>query len=333
MRAAVLREFGTPLAVEQRDCPVPGPGEILIRVEACGVCHSDLHVADADWPSLRKHTRLPVIPGHEAVGVVAEIGQEVSGWAPGDRVGVPWLYWTCGECEYCLDECEPLCSRQQITGVMVDGGFAEYMVAKASHPIAIPPGLPAAEAAPLFCAGLTAFRALRKCGVRPGQTVAIYGAGGLGHLAIQIAKKQGTEVIAVDVSEEKLELARECGTDATVHLPDQKPPRVHAALVCSASVSAYQGALGGLRKGGVLAVVGMPAEPIPLQAFSLVSGELRLVASAVGTRAELRELLDLAAAGAIRCRTEAFPLSEVAEVFQRLRQGAVRGRAVLLPGG
>jgi propanol-preferring alcohol dehydrogenase len=331
MKAAVLHEVRTPLVVEDRPVPSPGPGEILIRVEACGVCHSDLHVCDADWDSLRKHTRLPLVPGHEAAGVVASVGEAAEGWAIGDRAGVPWLHWTCGECEYCAAGCEPLCDRQRITGVMEDGGFAEFLIAKASHAVRIPAVLPASEAAPLFCAGLTAYRAIRRAEVAAGQSVAVYGIGGLGHLAVQIARSRGAEVCAVDIAGEKLELARECGAHRTVQLPFGKPPKAHVAIVCSASTAAYEAALRGLRKGGTLAVVGMPAAPVPVSMFSMVSGEIRIVASAVGTRAELREVLELAAAGAIRCRVETHRLAEVNALFDRLRNGAVPARAVLVP--
>jgi propanol-preferring alcohol dehydrogenase len=331
MKAAVLHGFRTPLVIEDQPIPSPGPGEILIHVEACGVCHSDLHVCDADWESLRKHTKLPLVPGHEAAGVVTAVGEAVSNWSVGDRAGVPWLYWTCGDCEYCAAGREPLCGRQRITGVMESGGFAEFLIAKASHAVRIPPALSSTEAAPLFCAGLTVYRALRRAEIEAGQTVAVYGVGGLGHLAVQIARARGAEVCAVDVAEEKLELARECGAHTTVHLPSGKPPRAHVAIVCSASAAAYESALRGLRKGGTLAVVGMPAEPVPVPMFSMVSGEIRMVASAVGTRAELREVLDLAAAGAIRCRIETHKLDEINTVFDRLRHGTVPARAVVVP--
>jgi propanol-preferring alcohol dehydrogenase len=269
--------------------------------------------------------------GHEVAATVESIGEGVTGWKAGDRAGVPWLYSTCGECEYCQAGREPLCGRQQITGVTVDGGYAEYMLARSAHAVRIPAALDPVEAAPLMCAGLTVYRAVRRSEVRAGETISIYGIGGLGHLAVQIARARSVEVCAVDVAEDKLELARECGASSTILAGKEKVPRTHVAMVCSASAAAYQAALGSLRKGGTLVVVGMPAEPIPVNAFKLVGGELRIIASAVGTRAELTELLDLAASGGVRCRVRTHQLGDVNAVLDALRAGSVPARAVLLP--
>jgi len=329
MKAAVLREFKHPVAMAEMPRPEPGPGEVLLRVHACGVCHSDLHVADADWDPLRKITRLPVILGHEIAGVVeADSGE----WKAGDRAGLPWLYWTCGECEYCRSGREPLCAQQMITGVTVDGGYAEYVKAKATHIVRIPDRLSLVEAAPLFCAGLTVYRALNQSGIQEGQSLAVFGVGGLGHLAVQLGKARGVEVTAVDIAEDKLELARQCGADVAVNTAaGGRPQRVDVAMVCAGSVAAYQAALNSLRRGGTLVVVGMPADPISIPAIKLVGGEIRVVSSAVGTREELKELLELAAQGKVRCHVSTRPLSHAAKVLEEMKRGALAGRTVLTP--
>lgn len=323
MRAAVLREFQKPLVLEDRARPEPGPGEVLIRVEACGVCHSDVHLADGDWEALSRAAKLPLILGHEVAGVDV---------ATGARVGVPWLGWSCGECGYCTGGRETLCLKQRITGVMMNGGYAEYMTAPASHAIPIPGGLSAVEAAPLFCAGVTAYKALKSGGVKAGVRVAVLGVGGLGHLAVQIGREMGAVVCGVDVDEAKLALARECGAAETMPAAEEKALRKwgpEVAVVTAGSVAAYRTALRALKRGGTLMVVGMPKEEIPLAVVPLVGGEIRVMGSAVGTRADCREVLELAARGGVRCRVEAHPLEEVNALFERLRRGAVPGRAVL----
>jgi propanol-preferring alcohol dehydrogenase len=275
---------------------------------------------------LRNVTKLPLIPGHEVAGVIEKIGEQVTGLAPGVRVGVPWLLSACGVCEYCTEARENLCSQQQITGVTVDGGFAQYIRARASHVARIPDSVSDVEAAPLLCAGLTVYRAIRSAGVASGQQVVIYGVGGLGHLAIQIARAKGARVAAVDVAENKLELARTAGAEwAGV----AKPPRGHVVIVTSASAQAYEAAFASVRKGGTLVVVGMPADPIPLSAFAMVSGELRVIGSAVGTREDLRETLSLAASGIIRSHSSVAPLEQAGQVLQQLARGEVTGRVVL----
>ncbi len=338
MRAAVLRDFTQPIAMEEIDTPEPGPGEVLIRVRACGVCHSDLHLAEGDWDSLKRITKLPLVLGHEVAGTIEKVGPDAVGaFALGDRVGLPWLHWTCGECEYCLEGREVLCGKQAITGVTVDGGYAEFVRAKASHVTRIPDSVSFEEAAPLFCAGLTVYRALKTAGLAPGQRVAVFGVGGLGHLAIQIVKARGATPIAVDIAEEKLALARQLGAEHAINgatADVRKTMRglggAHIVMVTSASKAAYESALACVRKGGTLAVVGMPPEAVPVSMVALVSGEIRIVASAVGTREDLRELLELAATGAVRCQYESAPLEQAAAALERLKVGSVSGRIVLV---
>src|SRR5580704_3697858 len=191
MKAMVLPEIGKPVEIQEVATPKPGPGEVLIRVEACGVCHSDLHLAEGDWDLLKPITKVPLILGHEVAGVVAELGEGVSELKVGDRVGVPWIHWTCGQCEFCKEGRETLCLKQKITGCMVHGGFAEFLTAPATHAARLPASLSSAEAAPLLCAGLTVYKAMKASGISPGERLAVFGVGGLGHLAIQVARAKG----------------------------------------------------------------------------------------------------------------------------------------------
>lgn len=336
MKAAVLREIGKPITIEEVATPSPGAGEVLIRTEACGVCHSDLHLADGDWDLLRPITKVPLILGHEVAGSVARVGEGVTQLRVGDRVGVPWIYWTCGECEFCKEGRETLCLKQKITGCTVDGGFAEYLVAPATHAAQLPARLSSAEAAPLLCAGLTVYKAMKASGVKARQRLAVFGTGGLGHLAIQIARAMDVQVCAIDVTDEKLEFAKSLGAEWTVNAATEQVPKrlraiggAHVALVTSASAAVYETALRCLRRGGTMAVVGMANEPFKVSAVSLISGETRIVASAVGTRDDLRELFDLVTHAPVRCKIETRPLESISEAFADLKRGAVTGRIVL----
>ncbi len=338
MKAALLREFKARLTMEEVDRPQPGPEEVLIQVEACGVCHSDLHVADGDWPQFAKIVKKPLILGHEVVGRVVERGAAVRAWRLGDRVGLPWIHWTCGECEFCRGGHENLCPAQRITGVTVDGGYAELVKAPASHVVAIPHGLCPTEGAPLLCAGVTVYRALQKAKLRPGQRLAVFGVGGLGHLAIQIGRSQGAQVVAVDISEEKLALAESLGAAATVNATAKDAIRqlraqggAHTVLVTSASKSAYDMAFYALRPTGTLLVVGLPAENICFPPILMAGGEVQIQASAVGTRDDVRSVLAMAAAGQLSCRVSARPLADAGAALADLRQGRVTGRNVLTP--
>lgn len=336
MRAAVLHEFKKPLAIEEVPRPLLKANELLVRVEACGVCHSDLHVADGDWPQFRPITKMPLILGHEIAGRVVEIGGPAGELKIGDRVGLPWIYWTCGECEFCREGNENLCTKQKITGVTVDGGFAEYVKAPASHVVKIPDGLSAVEAAPLFCAGVTVFRALKQAGILPGQRMAIFGIGGLGHLAVQIGREMGAEVTAVDTADEKLQLAESLGAAKGFNAKSRNVAKelraaggVHVALVTSAAKAAYDTAFACLRPTGMLLAVGLPPEDICFPAIMMAAKEVRIQASAVGTRQDLREVLTMASKGKIRCQVSARSLLEANLVMDQLRQGQVSGRVVL----
>ena len=338
MRAAVLREFGQPLVLEDVPRPSPGDGEVLLQIEACGVCHSDLHLVSGDWPAFAKLIKRPLVPGHEVVGRVVEIGKGVSAETLNARVGVSWVFWSCGICTTCKEGRENICQNRAITGVTVNGGYADFMVAKATHVIAVPDSLSPAEAAPLFCAGVTVYRALRNAEVMEGQRVAVFGVGGLGHLAVQIARAMGADVVAVDVDDAKLALARESGAQQTLNSAKQDAAAelrssggVHLALVATPAKSAYDAAFTVLRAGGAVMIVGLPSEPLIFDAVKLARNEARILTSVVGTRQDVRDTFALAAAGKLHCHVETRPLAQINEILGEMRRGTLLGRVVLTP--
>lgn len=336
MKAAVLHGFKTPLALEDVPRPIPEANDVLLQVEACGLCHSDLHVADGDWPPFTSITKMPLILGHEIAGRVIEKGRNVREFQVGDRAGVPWIHWTCGECEFCREGNENLCPKQKITGVTVDGGFAEFVKAPASHAVKIPDGLAAMDAAPLFCAGVTVYRALKQARICPGQRLGIFGIGGLGHVAVQIGRELGAEVIAIDISEEKLDLAESLGAAHSINAAATNVAKefrakggLHVALVTSAAKAAYDTAFACVRPAGILLVVGLPAENLCFAPILMAAKEVRIQASAVGTRQDLREVLAMASMGKIRGHVTAAPLTEVNLAIDQLRRGEASGRIVI----
>jgi len=336
MKAAVLHELKKPMTVEDVERPVPGEGEVLIKVEASGVCHSDLHVAEGDWKQFAGITKLPLIVGHEVAGKVVEVGPGMRELKIGDRVGVPWIYWTCGECEFCREGNENLCVKQKITGVTVNGGYAEFIKAPASHATRIPDSVSSVQAAPLFCAGVTVYRAIMQAKPQRGQRLAVFGVGGLGHLAIQIAVHLGLEVSAVDVADDKLALAKSLGAvnafnaaTANVVKEIRRLGGAHIVLVTSGSKAAYDTAFYCLRPTGTLLAVGLPANEISFPAIMMAAGEVNIKASAVGTREDLKQVLALAAAGKLHCQVAARPLADVNAVFEDMRAGKIAGRVVL----
>jgi propanol-preferring alcohol dehydrogenase len=339
MKAAVLHAFKAPLSLEDVLRPEIGADEVLIEVEVCGVCHSDLHVADGDWTQLARIVKKPLILGHEIVGRVVERGAAVQSVQMGERVGVPWVQWTCGQCEFCREGNENVCVKQRITGVMVDGGYAEYAKAPASHVVKIPDTLSSEQAAPLLCAGVTVHRALKQAKIRAGQRLAVFGVGGLGHIAVQIGRAAGAEVTAIDISEEKLALAKSLGATRTLNAAQTDVVKevrgsggVHVALVTSAAKSAYDMAFYCVRPTGTLLAVGLPAKDISFPAILMAAGEIQIKASAVGKREDLREVLAMGAAGMVHCQVTTRPLSDVQEVLGQLSRGEVSGRVVLRCG-
>lgn len=334
MKAAVVRAFGVPLAIDEVPVPSPGPHQLLIRVIASGVCHTDVHAADGDWAV---RPLLPFIPGHEAVGDVVALGDGVTDLTIGDRVGVPWLFSACGHCEYCQSGRETLCASQLNTGFSVNGGHAEYLVANADFVARIPEELDPFVAAPVLCAGVTVYKALKESDTVPGQWVAINGVGGLGHLAIQYARAMGRRVVAIDVADDKLALAASYGAELCVNarredpvtLVQQETGGVHAVLVTAAERDAFDYALGLLRRGGTCVLVGLPPGEFPVPIFPVVLKRLTIRGSVVGARTDLHEALDFAARGLIRVTREVRKLEEINDVFADLRAGRITGRVVL----
>ena len=334
MKAAVVREFGKPLAIEEVEVPRPGAGQVLVKIQACGVCHTDLHAAEGDWPVKPKP---PFIPGHEGVGQVAAVGSGVSHVKEGDRIGIPWLHTACGHCEHCLAGWETLCEQQQNTGYSVNGGFAEYALADADYVGRLPGGVGFVEIAPVLCAGVTVYKGLKVTDTRPGNWVVISGIGGLGHMAVQYARAMGLNVAAVDVDDAKLELARRLGATVTVNAKTTDPVAylkkeiggAHGALVTAVSPKAFEQATAMVRRGGTVSLNGLPPGQFPLDIFGMVLNGITVRGSIVGTRLDLQESLDFAAQGKVRATVSTDRLENINDVFARMRKGAIEGRVVL----
>ena len=335
MRAAVVHAFGQPLTIEERPVPSPGPGELLVRVVASGVCHTDLHAANGDWPV--KPT-LPFIPGHEAVGLVAACGSGVAGFKEGDAVGVPWLHDACGCCEYCETGWETLCDAQHNTGYSIDGGYAEYVLANAAYVGRLPANANFFKMAPILCAGLTTYKGLKETEAKPGEWVAISGIGGLGHLAVQYAKAMGLHVAAIDLTEDKLALATKAGADLVINGNDQNAIEqmrrqtgggAHGVLVTAPSASAFQQAIGMARRKGTVALVGLPPGNFPTPIFDVVLKRITIRGSIVGTRRDLDEAIAFASEGKVHTTCTVEPLENINDIFGRLTAGKIDGRVVL----
>ena len=335
MKAAVLNDFGQPLTIEDMPVPEPGAGQVLVRVAACGVCHSDLHMARGEWVGFKSLMPLPLILGHEVAGTVERLGPNVKELKEGARVGIPWFHHTCGECTYCRTDREVFCDRSAITGVTVDGGFAEYVVAWESHVVPIPDSVPLAEAAPLFCAGGTVYSALSKVSLDETKRIAIWGAGGLGLYAIQLARLTGAQVTAVDLLDTKFPIAREMGATSCVTVAEaadwftDPEHQVDVVLVSATSAEAYRAATGSVRKDATLLVVGIPSDPLHWTAGEIIRSGLRIVGSRVCSRRELRELMALACEGAIRSEVHPYRLDQAEETLDLIAKGQIEGRAVL----
>ena len=294
MKAAVVRKFGEPLAIEEVETPRPQKGEILVKVAASGVCHTDLHAAHGDWPV---KPNPPFIPGHEGVGHIVAIGEGVKHVKEGDRVGVPWLYSACGHCEHCLGGWETLCESQQNTGYSVNGGFADYTLADAGFVGLLPDNVDFLEIAPVLCAGVTVYKGLKMTDTRPGQWVVVSGIGGLGHMAVQYARAMGLNVAAVDIDDGKLALAERLGATVTVNAMKTDPVDylkreiggAHGALVTAVSPKAFDQGQRMLRRGGTLVLNGLPPGDFPLPIFDTVLNGITVRGSIVGTRQDLQE--------------------------------------------
>jgi alcohol dehydrogenase, propanol-preferring len=334
MNAAVVEHFGAPLVVREVPVPTPGPGQALVEISATGVCHTDLHAADGDWPV--KPT-LPFIPGHEGAGIVAALGSGVRHLKEGDRVGIAWLHSACGHCDFCLSGWETLCLEQKNSGYSVNGSFAQYAVGQADYLGRIPKDLSFVDAAPILCAGVTTYKGLKETNTRPGEWVVISGVGGLGHVAIQYAKAMGLHVAAVDLGPEKMALARKLGAEISIDAKTQDPPTeiqtqiggAQGVLVTAVSTVAFKQAFGMLRRGGTCVLVGLPPGEFPVSIFDMVLNRYTIRGSIVGTRLDLEEALAFAAEGKVRATIETLALESINDVFTRLRTGQVNGRVVL----
>ena len=339
MQAAVVEAFGAPLVLRELDVPTPGPGEILVKTEACGVCHTDLHAARGDWPVKPVP---PFTPGHEGIGLVVALGAGVTGVAEGDRVGVPWLYSACGHCEHCLSAWETVCAKAEFGGYTRNGGFAEYILANPDYVARVPDGLSAQAAAPLICAGITSYKGLKVTEARPGEWVAISGIGGLGHLAVQYAKAMGLQVCAVDLDPAKLAHAKRLGADAVVDASEGDPAEAvkaatgggaHGVLITAPSLGAFRQGVAMTRKRGTCVLVGLPPGEFPVPLFDVVANCITVRGSFVGTRQDMGETLAFAAEGKVHADIELQPLSAINSILDRLEHGDVPSRVVLDFGG
>lgn len=333
MRTAVVSEFGAPAHIDERPLPEPGPGQVLVRLETCGLCHTDIHAMRGDWPV---KPGLPLVPGHEGVGIVEEVGTGVTARIVGQRVAMPWLAHACGDCRYCVSGRENLCEQQYNNGYAVDGGFSEYMIADARFATPVPDGVTALDAAPLTCAGVTTYAAIKNARVIPGETVAVFGIGGLGHLAVQYARLGGAKVIAVDVMTEKLELARELGADHVVNAHEEEPVQAirelggaDVAVVLAVAPSVFHQAFAALNRGGRLVLVSLPAGgELTVPVFDTVLKGISIIGSIVGTRQDLAEVFALHAAGRTRVIAETRDLQQVNSSVEEVLAGTVPARLV-----
>jgi alcohol dehydrogenase, propanol-preferring len=335
MRAAVVRQFGQPLAIEEVPLPTPGRGEVLVKIVATGVCHTDLHAADGDWPVKPSP---PFIPGHEGAGIVAAVGADVTNLKEGDPVGIAWLHDACGCCEPCTTGWETLCGSQHNSGYSVDGSFAEYAIGSAAYVARLPANVDFAAIAPILCAGVTTYKGIKEAEVRPGEWIAISGIGGLGHVAVQYAKAMGLHVVALDVTDQKLALARSLGADVTVNAtaPDAVAQvarltggGTHGVLVTAVSPPAFAQALQLVRRKGTVSLVGLPPGTFEIPIFDVVLKRITLRGSIVGTRQDLIEAIQFAAEGKVKAHIHEGRLEDINRIFADLKAGEVDGRIVI----
>ncbi|KXV34054.1 alcohol dehydrogenase [Gluconobacter thailandicus] len=334
MLAAVVREFGKPLSVERLPIPEIRPNQILVKVDTCGVCHTDLHAAEGDWPA---KPNPPFIPGHEGIGHIVAVGSQVNHVKVGDVVGVPWLYSACGHCEHCLGGWETLCKDQDDTGYTVNGCFAEYVVADPNYVAHLPSNIDALQAAPVLCAGLTVYKGLKMTEARPGQWMAISGVGGLGQMAVQYAVAMGMNVVAVDIDEDKLATAKKLGAALTVNAKDKDPAAfiqqevggAHGALVTAVGRTAFSQAMGYARRGGTIVLNGLPPGDFPVSIFDMVMNGTTIRGSIVGTRLDMIEAMDFFARGKVKSVVTADKIENINTIFDNLKNGRLQGRTVL----
>jgi alcohol dehydrogenase, propanol-preferring len=334
MKAAVVRELGKPLTIEEVPIPQPTDDQILVRLAATGICHTDLHAVNGDWPVKPKP---PFIPGHECVGSVVAMGRAVRSVKEGDRVGIPWLHTACGYCSYCRSGWETLCGSQLNSGYSVNGSFAEYALADPKYVGRLPSNLEWGPAAPILCAGVTVYKGLKETEVKPGEWVLISGIGGLGHMAVQYAKAMGMHVAAVDVHPDKLALAKSLGAEialdaTTVDVATEIQRLVdgaHGALVTAVSPKAFEQAFDMLRSRGTMSLVGLPPGRMSLPIFNMVLKRITVRGSIVGTRQDLEEALAFAGSGAVSAHFSWDRLENINDIFARMVDGRIDGRVVV----
>jgi propanol-preferring alcohol dehydrogenase len=334
MKAAVVREFGKPLQIEEMPVKEPGRNQVLVKVIASGVCHTDLHATDGDWPVKPK---MPLIPGHEGIGYVVALGPGVNQVKEGDIVGVPWLYSACGCCEYCITGWETLCEIQENGGYSVDGSYAEYVIADVRYVAHLPANTNMVEMAPILCAGVTVYKGLKETETKAGEWVAISGIGGLGHLAIQYAKAMGMHVAAIDISKDKLDLAKSLGADLTVNALEEDPGTflkketggMHGVLVTAVSPIAFKQGISALRRKGTIALNGLPPGNFDLPIFETVLNRYTVRGSIVGTRKDLQEAVDFALEGKVKVTVHTAKLEDINTTFDKMRAGKIDGRVVM----
>ena len=332
MRAAVVPELGAPLEIRQVDVPEPGPGQVVVKIEASGLCHTDIHAARGEWPVKPK---IPLVPGHEGVGTVVSVGEGDSPVAVGDRVALPWLGYACGHCRYCVGGWETYCQSPQYMGYTMDGGYADYTLAYASHVVRVPEGVSAFDAAPLTCAGVTTYKALKVARPQPNETAMVVGIGGLGHLGLQYAGVFGARTVAVDVDDDKLQLAQDLGADHVVDARGDQAAELESlggvdiALVTVPSPAAMRAAHAALNPNGRLVLVGLPADNrLELPVFETVLKGISVIGSLVGTRNDLADCFDLHARGRTKVVAESRQLEDVNECFEEVLAGKVPARLV-----
>jgi alcohol dehydrogenase, propanol-preferring len=326
MKAAVVHKFKEPLRVVDVEKPVPGPNEAVFKVEAAGLCHTDIHAAHGDWPV--KPT-LPFIPGHEGIGIVESVGRDVKEIKEGDRVALPWLAYACGSCEFCVSGRETLCLSQMNAGYSMNGSYGEYAKGFGRFLSKVPDGIDPYEAAPLTCAGVTTYKAVKSAGVRPSDLVAVFGIGGLGHLAMQYARIAGAAVVAVDIHDDKLQIARSLGAEYTVNAMDKDPVEeiqklggADVAIALAVSPRAFEQAYRSLKRGGTLSMVALPADNnVQLPIFETVLQAITIQGSIVGTRVDLQEVFELHRYGKTRVLFEKITLEGVNDAFDAVIKG------------
>ncbi|BAG29108.1 alcohol dehydrogenase [Kocuria rhizophila DC2201] len=334
MNAAEVEAFGEDLVVGEHEIPEPGPHQALVKLIASGVCHTDLHAAGGDWPVKPK---LPLIPGHEGVGIVEKLGPDVTELEVGQMVGNAWLWSACGNCDHCRTGWETLCEQQVNGGYGIGGSFGEYMLVDARYAAVIPEGADPYEIAPVLCAGVTVYKGLKQTEVKPGQWVVISGIGGLGHVAVQYAVAMGMRVVAVDVADDKLALATEHGAEITVNAFAEDPAEViqekiggsHGVLVTAVHPQAFGQAIGMTRRGGTIVFNGLPPGDFPAPIFDIVLKGLTIRGSIVGTRQDMIEALEFYAAGKIHPTFSKRPLEDINAIFDEMEHGKIDGRVVI----